>query len=246
LLVYISRKAHKVLRMDEVTEQLFQQRLAARPPCSSALSRREKKVLKQPTQQVTPQNIFTWHLNQFTVFEEETDPALVRRGVCYRRVGVTQGGQLIEAATSVQEDRLGINIPAPWRDVYKHFNGGWVHTLFWGDRDNPRIDDIEPIPQSSHEYLALEDVRPLKELLPAQIDGLDCSSMDPRLIALACSGSQAVLLDFREGGEPRICLAFFSSFKGKALERWETDAFTHWWPNMRVFYRGLYLQDRIV
>ncbi len=83
---------------------------------------------------------------------------------------------------ATQEERLGIRLPAPWRNVYKHFNGGWVHTLYWGDMNNPRMNGIEPIPQSSHEYLALEDVAPLRDLLPTEREGLDCSSLDPRLI----------------------------------------------------------------
>jgi hypothetical protein len=234
------------LIMDDATEKLFRQRLAERAPYSATLSRRERKMLKQPTQTVAPQNIFTWHLNQFTLFEDETDPAYIKQGVRYRRVGVTEGGRLIDTEISAQEDRLGWRIPAPWRDVYLHFNGGWVHTLFWGDSETPRLDDIEPIPQTSHEYLALQDVAPLKVLLPAQMDGLDCSKLDPRLIALACAKGQAVLLDFRDGGEPRICLAYFSSFSNDPLAGWETDEFTHWWPDMRVFFRGLYLQDRII
>jgi hypothetical protein len=232
--------------MDDVTEKLFREILAQRNPYSALLSRREKKKLKQLVQRATPQNVFTWHLNQFTVFEDETDPALLKQGIQYRRVGVTESGRLNDSAISAQEDRLGIRIPDPWRDVYRHFNGGWVHKLYWGDSDNPRLDDVEPIPQRNHEYLALEDVAPLKELLPSQMDGLDCSRLDPRLIALACCGSQAVLLDFRDGDEPRICSAYFSSFDGDPLETWETDEFTYWWPNMRVFFRGLYLQDRLI
>jgi hypothetical protein len=232
--------------MEDQTEKHFRQIIAARSLSSAVLSRREKTMLKQPVRRVTPQNIFTWHLNQFTRFEEETDPALVTQGVHYRRVGVTAGGQLTDVAIAAQEDRLGLRIPEPWRDVYHHFNGGWVHSLYWGDSDKPRLDDIEPIPQSSHEYLALEDVAPLNALLPTQMDGLDCSRLDPRLIALACSGSQAVLLDFRDGGEPRVCKAFFSSLDDDPLSEWETDPFTLWWPNMRVFFRGLYLQDRLI
>ncbi|WP_284775389.1 SMI1/KNR4 family protein [Agrobacterium sp. lyk4-40-TYG-31] len=211
--------------------------------------RREKKQLKQPVTRVDVDNIFTWHLNQHTVIENETDPELIKNRIWQRRVGVKESGRLTEAQIAAHEERLGIRLPLPWRDVYKHFNGGWVGTLFWGDRNNPQNDDIVPIPQSAHQYLALEDVAPLRDLLPVEweeldLGRLDCSNLDPRLIAIACAGSQAVLLDYRQGTSPRVCKAFFSKYNDDPLAGWETDEFTFWWPNMAVFFRGLYLQNR--
>lgn len=214
-------------------------------------TRREKKRLKQPVTRVDVDNIFTWHLNQHTVMENETDPELIKNRIWVRRVGVKESGRLTEAQIATQEARLGIRLPMPWRDVYKHFNGGWVDTLYWGDRYNPQSDDIVPIPQSTHQYLALENVAPLRDLLPVEwedldLGRLDCSKLDPRLIAIACAGSQAVLLDYRQGPSPRVCKAFFSRYNDDPLAGWETDEFTFWWPNMAVFFRGLYLQNRAV
>jgi hypothetical protein len=213
--------------------------------------RREKKRLKQPVERAQAHNIFTWHLNRHTMFEDETDPVHIRNGHLLRRVGVNDSGRLTEAQIVAQEKRLGVRLPMPWRDVYKHFNGGWVHTLYWGDMNSPRSNDIKPIPERGHEYLALEDVAPLRDLLPLEWDdpdhgGLDCSGLDPKLIAIACAGSQAVLLDYRQRDEPRVGFAYFSKYDDDPLDGWETNEFTHWWPNMNVFFRGLYLQDRIV
>jgi hypothetical protein len=213
--------------------------------------RREKRRLKQPVTRVELGTIFTWHLNQHTVIESETDPELIKQRVWQRRVGVKESGRLTEAQIATQEKRLGIRLPMPWRDVYKHFNGGWVDTLYWGDMNNPQSNDIVPIPQSSHQYLALEDVAPLRDLLPVEWkdfgDGsLDCSNLDPRLIAIALAENQAVLLDYRERDEPRVGLAYFSKYDDDPLDAWETNKLTHWWPNMKVFFRGLYLQNRII
>lgn len=240
------------------TERLFLSMLAERKSHGeSALSwrpvhsdtRREKTRLKQPVTRVDVDNIFTWHLNQHTVIENETDPELIKNRIWQRRVGVKESGRLTEAQIAAQEERLGIRLPMPWRDVYKHFNGGWVDTLYWGDRNHPQSDDIVPIPQSTHQYLALENVAPLRDLLPVEweeldLGRLDCSNLDPRLIAIACAGSQAVLLDYRQGTSPRVCNAFFSEYDDDPLAAWETDKFTFWWPNMAVFFRGLYLQNR--
>ena len=232
--------------MTDETERDFRRRLTARPPEEEDLSRRDRRRLKQPTRQARPDNIFRWHLNQHTVFEDETDPTLVKQGVLLRRVGVTEGGRLTEAQISVQEDRLGLELPAPWGEVYRHFNGGWTNDLWWGDMDDPRMNDPEPIPQQSHEYLALGDVSPLRDLMPEEMEGHDWARLDPRLIAIACAGSQAVVLDYRDGGDPRVCCAFFSAYADDPVESWERDAFTHWWPSMRLFFRGLYLQDRVI
>lgn len=247
---------------DVETEQLFLRMLDERKadddstlnwrPVRSVDIRREKKRLKQPVTRVDVDNIFTWHLNQHTVIENETDPELIKKRIWQRRVGVKESGRLTEAQIAAQEKRLGIRLPMPWRDVYKHFNGGWVGTLYWGDMNNPQSNDIVPIPQSSHQYLALEDVAPLRDLLPVEWEeeldhgSLDCSNLDPRLIAIACAGSQAVLLDYRQGDSPRVCEAFFDKYDDDPLAGWETDGFTFWWPNMAVFFRGLYLQNRAV
>lgn len=212
---------------------------------------REKKLLKQPVTRVEVDNIFTWHLNQHSVIENETDPELIRQRIWQRRVGVKESGRLTEAQIAAHEERLGIHLPAPWRDVYRHFNGGWVQTLYWGDRENPRIDDLSPIPKPGNEYLALEDVAPLRDLLPVEWEEndygiLDGSRLDPRLIAIALGGTQAVLLDYRQDDDPRVCLAYFDKYDDDPLAGWETDRSTFWWPNMQVFFSGLYLQNRII
>lgn len=231
------------------TDELFRRLLNERK-VRVDLTDREKRLLKQPVTRVSVDNIFTWHLDQHTVIENETDPELIRQRIWQRRVGVKEGGRLTEEQIAAQEKRLGVRLPSPWRDVYKHFNGGWVDTLRWGDMTNPRIDDIMPIPKSSHQYLALEDAAPLRDILPVEWEELeygilDCSSLDPRLIAIALAGSEAVLLDYRESDEPRVCLAYFSKYDDDPLAGWETDEFTFWWPSMEVFFRGLYLQSRI-
>ncbi|MGK6316983.1 SMI1/KNR4 family protein [Neorhizobium sp. DT-125] len=232
------------------TEELFR-RLLNQRKARVDLTDREKKLLRQPVIRVSVDNIFAWHLDQYTVIENETDPELIKQRIWQRRVGVKEGGRLTEKQIAAQEKRLGIRLPAPWRDVYKHFNGGWVDTLHWGDMNDPQIDDVVPIPQSSHQYLALEDVAPLRDILPVEWEELeygipDFSGLDPKLIAIAMAGSQAVLLDYRQGDEPRVGLAYFSKYDDDPLAGWETDEFTHWWPNMRVFFRGLYLQRRII
>lgn len=212
---------------------------------------REKKQLKQPVTRVTVDNIFTWHLNQHSVIENETDPDLIRQRIWMRRVGAKESGRLTDAQIAMHEERLGIRLPAPWRDVYRHFNGGWVQTLYWGDRENPRIDDLSPIPNPSNEYLALEDVAPLRDQLPVEWEEndygiLDGSRLDPGLIAIALGGTQAVLLDYRQDDDPRVCLAYFDKYDDDPLAGWETDRYTFWWPNMEMFFRGLYLQNRII
>ncbi|MBT2246854.1 SMI1/KNR4 family protein [Sphingobium sp. BHU LFT2] len=109
-----------------------------RPP-SPVDARREQKHLKQPVTRVEVGNIFTWHLNEHTVIGPETDPKLIKQRVWQRRVGVKESGRLTEAQIAEQEKRLGIRLPMPWRDVYKHFNGGWVDTLYWGDMTTLRV-----------------------------------------------------------------------------------------------------------
>lgn len=210
------------------------------------LIRYQKKQLNQPVTRVRPDNIFSSHLSQHTIFEDETDPKLLKKGVLLNPVGVTKEGALTEAQISVQEKRLGIRIPDPWREVYKYFNGGWVEGLYWGDLHKPSLNDIIPIPQIGHEYLALEEVAPLRDILPGEMDGVDCSTLDSRLIAIACWDCQAVLLDYRQGSDPRVCRAYFNEYDENWLDCWEEDEFTFWWPNVQVFFRGLYLQDRIV
>ncbi|WP_171902456.1 SMI1/KNR4 family protein [Sinorhizobium sp. RAC02] len=232
------------------TEELFRHLLNQRE-ARADLTDREKNLLRQPVTSVSVDNIFTWHLSQHSIIENETDPELIRRRIWQRRVGVKECGRLTEEQITVQEKRLGVRLPALWRDVYKHFNGGWVDTLRWGDMDNPGIDDIVPVPQSSHQYLALEDVARLRDILPVEWEELeygilDCSGLDSRLIAIALAGSEAVLLDYRESDEPRVCLAHFDKYDDNPLAGWETDEFTFWWPDMEVFFRGLYQQSRIV
>ncbi len=212
----------------------------------SDLTRKEKQQLQQPVTRVSPDNIFTGHLNQHTIFEHETDPKLRRRGHFLKRVGVTGNWCLTEDQIKEQEERLGIRLPEPWRDVYKYFNGGWVFNLLWGDLNNPRKDDIIPIPYGNHEYLALEDVGPLAELLPKELKDIDGTKLDSSLIAIACYHTQAVLLDYRQGDDPRVCCAYFNQFDDDPLAAWEEDKFTSWWPNMQSFFDGLYLQDRII
>ncbi|MBT2246855.1 hypothetical protein JQK15_25450 [Sphingobium sp. BHU LFT2] len=94
-------------------------------------------------------------------------------------------------------------------------------------------------------------VAPLHDLLAVEWEELkydvsDFSSLDPRLFAIALAESQAVLLGYREGDEPRVGLAHPSKYDDDPLASWETDQLTHWWPNMEVFFRGLYLQRRII
>lgn len=232
------------------TEDLFRRVLNERTDLVVPIDR-DKRRLKQPVTRVSAENIFTWHLDKHSIIEHEIDPTLIKQRVWQRRVGVKDGGRLTEAQIVAQEKRLGVRIPDPWRDVYKNFNGGWVDTLFWGDVNEPRIDDIVPIPKGSHQYLSLEDVAPLRDLLAAEwkemgYGTLDCSSLDPRLIAIALSGSEAILLDYRENDDPRVCLAYFDKYGEDPLATWETDNFTFWWPTMDVFFRGLYLQRRFI
>lgn len=230
-------------KMDE-TESEYQRLLDARAPEEEDLTKRDRRQLKQPVTCVRPDNFFRWHLNRHTVFEDETDPKRIKNGIYLRRVGVTAAGRLTEAQIAVEEDRLGVRLPEPWRDVYRHFDGGWTDELYWGDMSDPRMYDPMPIPQYGHEYLALEDVAPLRELMPKEMEGYDWTRLDPRLITIACAEPQAVILDYRDGVDPRVCCAFFSRYDDDPVESWERHEFTYWWPNMRVFFRGLYLQDR--
>ena len=231
--------------MDDDTESAFERMLEARTP-DDELTRRERRGLRQPVTRVRPDNICTWHLSQHTIFEDETDPKLIRRGHYLRPVGTTDGARASEEEIVRHERRLGVRLPEPWREVYKHFNGGWVHTLHWGDKDDPRMNDVEPLPQSSHEFLALPDVAPLRDVMGAVMDGFDWHRLDPRLIAIACADAQALLLDYREGDAPKVCLGFFDRYVDDPVATWEDQRFTYRWPNMRVYFRGLYLQDRIV
>lgn len=231
--------------MTDQTEQEFRRLLADRKP-DGDLSPRDRRRLKQPVTRVRPDNIFTSNLSKHTIFEDETDPRLIRKGVYLRRVGTTEGARLTEDQIALQEQRLGIRIPEPWRQVYAHFNGGWVHELWWGDLDDPRDREVEPIAQSSHEYLALEDVAPLRDLMANELPEFDWRSLDPRLIAISCADSQAVVLDYRDGDDPAVWRICFNSYVDDPLEGWQLDEYTFRWPNMRVFFRGLYRQDRII
>lgn len=232
--------------MNKENERDFKRILEARGPDEEDLTGKDRRRLKQPVTRVRPDNIFTWHLNEHTVFEDETDPKLVRKGYLLRRVGVTPGGQLTETQIAGHEKRLGIRLPEPWREVYRHFNGGWTNDLLWGDLDNPRMNDREPIPQRGHEYLALEGVAPLRDLMMHEMEGHSWDRLDPRLIAIACADTQAVILDYRDGDDPRVCCAYFSEYDDDPVQSWEQDELTLWWPNMRVFFHGLYLQDRVM
>lgn len=210
------------------------------------LTRKEKQQLKQPVTKVRPDNIFTWHLDGHTVFEDETDPEELKHGVRLRRAGVKAQARLSDAQIAAEEARLGIRLPEPWRQVYTHFNGGFTSELYWGDMNRPRWSDAVPVPQRTGSYLALEEVLPLRDLLPQEIAGIDPERIDPRLIAIAFADGQAVLLDYRTGDDPRACLTLFSEFDEDPLEDWEGSPFTTWWPDMTVFFAGLYRQDRII
>jgi hypothetical protein len=230
------------------TEDLYLALLGARQDRRQPTDR-ERALLRQPVTPVRPDNIFTWHLNQHSVIETETDPERIRQRIWQRRTGVTAAGRLTEAQIVAQEQRLGVRLPLPWRDVYRYFNGGWVDSLYWGDGDDPRIDDVAPVPEQDHQYLALEDVAPLADILPGiwvenDYGRIDGDRIDRGLIAIALAGTTAVLLDYRAGEVPRVCLAYFSKYDDDPLAGWETDSFTVWWPNMEVFFRGLYRQDR--
>lgn len=228
--------------VDDETECVFQRLLDERDP-DRDLTARERRQLKLPVVAVQPCNIFTSHLSKHFIFEEETDRRMRRRGHYYRPVEVIPVGRLTEEQIAAHEDRLGIRLPMPWREVYRHFNGGWAATLYRGDMNDPRIGDLKPVPER-HEYLALEDVAPLRDLLAKDRSDLDWGSLDPRLIAIAYDDGQAMVLDDRDG-EPRICRAFFSRYDDDPLTGWSRHRLTFWWPDMRVFFRGLYLQDRL-
>ncbi|WP_172794829.1 SMI1/KNR4 family protein [Loktanella sp. 3ANDIMAR09] len=169
-----------------------------------------------------------------------------RQGVFLRPVGETPDARLTEARIAAQETRLGVRLPEPWRQVYTHFNGGWSDRLYWGDPDDPRLNDPKGIIHAGHEYLRLEDAAPLRDFMVQEMPGHDWQRLDPRLIAIACRDCQAMVLDYREGDDPKVCSVFFSEYVDDPLDGWEQDEFTHWWPNMRVFFRGLYIQDRLV
>lgn len=228
------------------TERDYQILLKARTPDDEWLTAKDLRRLKQPVTRVVPGNIFQSHLSQHTVFEDETDRKLRRKGVFLRPVGLEPGARLTEKQIAVEEERLGIRLPEPWRDVYKHFNGGWTDRLFWGDPGDPRMNDPEAITAAGHEYLALEDVLPLRDLMGREMEGHDWQRLDKRLIAIGCRNCEAMVLDYRDDDDPKVCRAFFSQFSEDPLESWEEDDFTYWWPDMRVFFRGLYLQDRMI
>lgn len=226
-------------------EHEYQRLLEARIPDDKFLTARDKRRLKQPVTQVEPHNIFQSHLTKHTIYENETDRKLIRKGVMLRSVGLTEGARLTEMQITGEEDRLGIKLPAPWREVYKHFNGGWTHMLRWGDLNDPRVNDPEAICSSGHEYFALEDVVPLRDHMGKEMDGYDWGRLDPRLFVIGGRYSEAMILDYRHGDDPKVCRGFFWRTKADPMDDWEQDDFTQWWPNMRVFFRGLYLQDRI-
>lgn len=228
------------------TEREYQRLLDDRVPDDEFLTAKDRRRLKQPVTRVQPNNIFDGHLSKHTIYEKETDRKLISKGMLLIPVGVTPSGRLTEAQIATEEDRLAIRLPEPWREVYKHFNGGWTDKLRWGDMNDPRINDPKAIPHSSHEYLALEDVAPLRDLMEKEMEGHDWQRLDPRLIAIACLKSEAVILDYRNDDDPKVCYAFFSEYCDDPLESWEQDEYTRWWPNMRVFFRGLYIQDHVI
>ncbi|MBY6049597.1 SMI1/KNR4 family protein [Vannielia litorea] len=204
---------------------------------------RDRKRLRQPTSEVTPEGLFLWHLSEHQVFEEETDPALRKQGVRLRPVGVHPEGRLSETEIAAEEARLGVALPQPWRVIYRHFNGGWNNTLHWGDPEDPR--DTEPLALISRsESLPLQEVAPLRDLMAPDRPELDLSPIDPRLIAIGYHQSEAMLLDYRAGPDPRVGHAYIDEFSDDPLPTWEEEAF--WWPNMRVYFAGLYQQDRAV
>jgi len=210
------------------------------------LTAKEKRQLKQPVTKVRPDNIFSQNLSQHTLFEPETDPKLRRKGIYYKRTGVSEGHRLTEAQISEQEERLGFRLPAPWREVYKSFNGGWNDAMYWGNLLDPGLNDVQPLPHSNFEFLALENVAPLRERFPQLFDGAEWGQLDPGLITLACGDCQAVILDYRKGPEPKVCLAFFNEYAEDPFRAWEDDDLTTWWPDMQTFFDGLYIQDRVI
>lgn len=209
------------------------------------LSPLDKRMLKRPAFAATPSNILTWHLNQYTVFEDETDPVELKNGALYRRVGVKDGGRLSEQEIAKHEERLGVRLPEPWRDVYRYFNGGSNSDLFWGDRENPKEADLVPMPSLNRQYLDLGSVVPLKLLLQEHLPKLDTRSVDERLIAIAYSEGdhEAVVLDYRTASEPRVGRVLICRDDDDPVELFEEESF--WWPNMRVYFGGLYIQDRL-
>lgn len=228
------------------TEREYQLLLEKRTPDDEFLTAADRRQLKQPVTAAQPHNIFHSHLSKHTTFEKETDRNLIRKGTLLRPVGVKSSGRLTEVQIATEENRLAIRLPEPWREVYKHFNGGWTDRLRWGDLNDPRMNDPEAIPHAGHEYLALEEVAPLADLMEKEMEGHDWQRLDPRLIAIACRDSKAVVLDYRTSDDPKVCCAFFSKYNDDPVESWEQDEDTRWWPNMRIFFRGLYLQDRMI
>lgn len=224
----------------------YQRLLEGRILDDEFLTAKDKRRLKQPVTQVEPHNIFESHLTKHTIYENETDRKLIRKGVMLRPVGLTVDARLTEMQITAEEDRLGIKLPAPWREVYKHFNGGWTDKLRWGDPNDPRDNDPKAISSSSHEYFALEDVVPLREHMEKEMEGYDWRRLDPRMFAIGGRYDQAMILDYRKGDDPKVGRGFFWEDKADPMEDWEQDDFTQWWPNMRVFFRGLYLQDRVI
>lgn len=209
------------------------------------LTTREKRQLKQPAYAATPKNIFTWHLNEYTIFEDETGPHEPKQGVLLHRVGVTTEGRLSDAQIARHEARLRVRLPEPWREVYRHFNGGWTSSLRWGERTRPKQNDILAVPSLQSEYLALEDVAPLREHLAASRSDIDTSQVDERLIAIAfCEdGGETFVLDYRSSDNPAVGKFYIDNEEDDPLY-YEEEGF--WWPNMSIFFRGLYIQDRIL
>ncbi len=207
------------------------------------LSAREKRALAQPAIAATPRNLMRWHDDKYTVFEDETDPVERKAGVRYRRVGTTAGAQLTQAEVALQEARLGVPLPLPWRDVYRHFNGGFASGLYWGDSSRPTRNDILPVPSTRPSFLPLEDVLPLAHFIARDRPELDAKRVDPKLIALAWRNDEAIVLDYRAGDDPRVGKLYINAFDDDPLSIFEQQDAV-WWPNMRVFFAGLYLQDR--
>jgi len=176
------------------------------------------------------------------VFEDEADPLARSKGVRYRCTGTTAGARLSETEICAQEQRLGVALPLPWRDVYRHFNGGTAEGLNWGDVAQPRHGNLLPYPTTCPTFFALQDVMPLGHFAVAEHPKVDIADFDARLIALAWRNDEAIVLDYRDGDDPKVGKLFLDMYTADPLACAERDGF--WWPNMRVFFAGLYLQSR--
>lgn len=224
------------------TEKAFRDILSQWPDPHYLVGPAEMRELKRPTQTARPDNLFARHHDKYTIFENETDPEDRKYGVLYRPVGVKPGGQLSDDQITFHEKRIGFALPHPMRDVYRTFNGGSASHLYWGDKDAPKLND-HSVYVGVDGFLPLEDVGPLGPLLAPERPELDVSVLNNRLIALAVNHAQAFVLDYTKGDDPAVGHIQIWKDTDDPLAELDTDAV--WWPNMAVFFRGLYLQDRI-